>query len=214
MIRRFLLAAALIVGAVAPATAQSLPAPACAALQALEQKHGALNQGTDDQRRAFALIVAEQFAFSFPGEGWGTKSADPGRPQTKDAVARLRGATLDGWDLVDGGTRRVTCNSHIDLQGQNFIAVTPRNHLDDAPPPPDTPPPTPTGLTVIERVTALQGRMEDAMQALAAQDRKIDAIQHQLEVAIVALEHAQEGIKFPVYTARIFGQPVVFSPKQ
>lgn len=196
-----------------PSYAQALPGPACAELQAIDAKFGGLNQGTDDARRQFALIVAEDFAFKFPGEGWGSKSADPGRPQTKDVVARQRGNTLEGWDLVDGGTKRVTCTSHVDLTGQHFIPVTPRNHLEaETPPPP--PPPAPTGLTVIERVTALQARTEDVIQALQAQELKLDAIQHQLEIAQVALEQATAGLKFPTYTAVIFGSKVVLTPKQ
>jgi hypothetical protein len=37
---------------------------------------------------ATAQQVAEQLAFSFPGERWGLKSADPSRPVSEDVIAR------------------------------------------------------------------------------------------------------------------------------
>lgn len=129
-------------GATAQAQAQSLPDAACTTLKALGGKFGNLNRGTDDDRRRFALMVAQQFKFSFPDQGWGTKSAGEGRPQTKDAVARQVGSRLDGWDIVDGSTREVTCAAHVDLPGQTFIPVVATNHLGEIvvvppPPPPD-----------------------------------------------------------------------------
>lgn len=125
----FLVALSLLVGSTLVG-AQALPAPQCAVLQQLGAKFGTLNQGSDDQRREFALKVAQQFAFSFPGEGWGSKDAGGGRPQTKDAVARVLGqGALIGYDLVNGDTRQVVCGGQMDLTGQHFIDVTPHDWL-------------------------------------------------------------------------------------
>lgn len=131
MTKRLTLAFAFVLALAVPppAFAQSLAAAPCDTLKQLGAKFGALNKGTDDERRQFALIVAEQFAFAFPGEGWGSKAAGPGRPQSKDVVARQTLIGLDGWDLVDGTTRAVRCDVHVDLPGQLFIAVTPSDHL-------------------------------------------------------------------------------------
>jgi hypothetical protein len=172
------------------AGAQSLPDAQCATLKQLGAKFGTLNKGTDDQRRQFALIVAEQFAFSFPGEGWGSKSAGGGRPQTKDVVARQRNGVLDGWDLVNGSTLDVVCTSHVDLQGQQFIAVNAVDHLESAPPPPPPPPG--------DFVTRQQ--FETALSALEARIAKLeqtppasggdpsDAAKQQLDVSKQILE--------------------------
>lgn len=124
------------------AFAQSLSDAQCSVVRAIDAKFPALNKGTDDQRREFALKVAQQFTFSFPGEGWGSKAAGPGRPQTKDVVARNRNGALDGWELVDGASRSVKCNDHLDLAGQLFIPVSPVDYLGSTPPPPPPPPPT------------------------------------------------------------------------
>jgi hypothetical protein len=124
-----------------PVFAQPLSDAQCAIVRAIDAKFPALNKGTDDQRREFALKVAQQFTFSFPGEGWGSKAAGSGRPQTKDVVARNRNGVLDGWELVDGASRSVKCNDHITLDGQLFIQVAPVDYLASAPPPPPPPPP-------------------------------------------------------------------------
>lgn len=132
------------------AFAQSLPDAQCNVLKQMGAKFGALNHGSDDQRREFALKVAQQFAFSFPGEGWGSKSAGPGRPQTKDVVARQKNGALDGWDLVNGSTLDVVCTSHVDLAGQVFIPVTPVDYLGTSTPPPPPPPPSASGAATAD----------------------------------------------------------------
>lgn len=179
-----------------PATAQSLPAAACDTLQRLGAKFGSLNQGDDDQRRQFALIVAEQFAFSFPNQGWGSKSAGAGRPQTKDVVARQGMMGLEGWDLVDGATRQVTCTSHVDLQGQVFIAVAPRDHLGGSPPPPPPgplpgplPPPPPELLTATADLQ--QQQLALLLQIIAKLETQLD----QQRVQSAALESAVRDLK-------------------
>lgn len=135
----FVVAIALLLSA--PAIAQPLTDAQCSVLKQLGAKFGALNHGSDDQRREFALKVAQQFAFSFPSEGFGSKSAGAGRPQTKDVVARQKNGVLDGWDLVNGSTLDVVCTSHLTLDGQVFIPVQPVDYLGSAPPPPPPPPP-------------------------------------------------------------------------
>lgn len=143
MKKRFILAFAFVLPLLVspPAHAQALTDAQCNVVKAIDAKFPALNKGSDDDRRVFARRVAEQFAFSFPGEGWGSKDAGGGRPPTKDVVARLRNGVLDGWELVDGASRSVKCNDHITLDGQHFIAVQPIDYLSSAPPPPPPPPP-------------------------------------------------------------------------
>lgn len=171
------------------AGAQSLPDAQCATLKQLGSKFGTLNKGTDDQRRQFALIVAEQFAFSFPGEGWGSKSAGAGRPQTKDVVARQRNGVLDGWDLVNGSTLDVVCTSHLDLAGQVFIAVNAVDHLGSAPPPPPPPPGDFVTRQQFETaISALESRIAKLEQAPASGGDPSDAAKQQLDVSKQILE--------------------------
>jgi hypothetical protein len=99
--------------------------------------------------RDWTRLLAEQFAFSFPAEGWGCKSTSRGSTQSFDVMARQAGGRLWGYDLAfDGGSPRARLNTEpeaIDLAGQAFIPVTPVNHLGAAPPvtPPTPPPVTP-----------------------------------------------------------------------
>ncbi len=153
MKKRLILAFAVVLPLLVPppAFAQPLTDAQCTAVKGIDAKFPTLNKGSDDDRRIFARRVAEQFVFSFPGEGWGSKDAGGGRPQTKDVVARLRNGVLDGWELVDGATRSIKCNDHIPLDGQHFIEVQPINWLGGDPPPP-------TG-DLEARIAALEARV-------------------------------------------------------
>lgn len=134
--KKLVLVLVALVAFSSPAFAQALTDAQCSVVRQIDAKFPALNKGDDDTRREFARMVAEQFAFAFPGEGWGSKDAGGGRPPTKDVVARNRNGVLDGWELVDGGSRAIKCNDHITLEGQHFIEVRPVDHLGVPPPPP------------------------------------------------------------------------------
>jgi hypothetical protein len=81
--------------------------------------------------------VAEQFAYSFPTEGWGVKRADPNRPQSDNVIARETPSGLWGFQLVPFAA------TAINLAGQRFMPVTPTDHLGGGVPSPG-PSPTPT----------------------------------------------------------------------
>lgn len=87
---------------------------------------------------AFVRKVAEQFAHSFPAEGWGMKRYDPTRPLSNNVVARQTSTGLVGFRVVPA----TTTPEQIDLRGQAFEAVGPLNHLGIVitPPPPIDPP--------------------------------------------------------------------------
>lgn len=124
-----------------------------------EQKHTALMEAVNARfpapvkseplMRDWTQLLMEQFAFSFPGEGWGCKSTSRGGTQSFDVGARQAGGRLWGYDLALNGGRADaeldTSPGAMDLTGQAFISVTARNHLGSAPPvtPPTQPPVTP-----------------------------------------------------------------------
>lgn len=90
-----------------------------------------LHRGDDEQRRQGTRIIAEQVRFSH-GPEWGTKSADPGRPPSKDALARQVDGKLFGKDLINGTTRELNLDGEMeDITGQTFIPVMALNHLGD-----------------------------------------------------------------------------------
>jgi hypothetical protein len=89
--------------------------------------------GTDEDRRAWARKCAEQFAFSFPGQGWGHKSAHSALvPASTDSIARQAGGRLYAYDLILAGgadNQRVDLTpDELDITGQYFIPVTPKDH--------------------------------------------------------------------------------------
>lgn len=89
--------------------------------------------------RQWSIRFAEQVAFELPGQGWGVKRADPGRPIGKDSIARQLAAegVLLCWDLMTGaGTGRPALNdspSSEEITGQFFETraefFKPTNHL-------------------------------------------------------------------------------------
>lgn len=139
----------------------------------------------------FVRKVAEQFAHSFPGEGWGMKRADPTRPLSNNVAARQITTGLVGFRVVPA----TTTPEQIDLRGQAWEAVTPTNHLqavitppppvdppiDPPPPPPVDPPPAaaPCDLApVLEAIGALSvtvdKQRQDVIDAVREQSYDID----------------------------------------
>lgn len=85
----------------------------------------------DADARQWTRALAEQFAFRFPSEGWGTKQADPGRPPSTDVICTR--VPFVGYDVLIGqGTASqavATQPAPINLAGQLFIAVEPFDHI-------------------------------------------------------------------------------------
>jgi hypothetical protein len=75
--------------------------------------------GISDTRR-----VAEQFAASFPNEGWGQKSAGPGRPLSHDVIAMRTAGRLIGFRITDDPVP-----TRFDLAGQIFHEVQAVRHV-------------------------------------------------------------------------------------
>lgn len=117
----------------------TVPANGQMALRRLAEMFPALLRSQDDdERRAWIRKAAEQMAFTVE-PSWGTKNAGGGRPPSKDALARIVGGTLCGWDIVNGNTRELTFGEGAPLPGQAFIVVSPVNHIGGTITP--TPPP-------------------------------------------------------------------------
>jgi hypothetical protein len=94
---------------------------------------GSPGEGFEETARQWSIKFAEQVAFERPGEGWGMKRADPGRPISKDTIARQMDGRLHIWDLLTGtgtGAPRLNDNPESeDVTGQTFVPVAPTNHL-------------------------------------------------------------------------------------
>jgi hypothetical protein len=102
-------------------------------LEAFAERFGLPNNG-DENARAWTNNLAEQFAFTFPDEGWGTKKAGPGNPRSTDVIARHLGGNMVGYDTVGNAgiaaARLVSRPEEMILGApQVFLAVTPKDHL-------------------------------------------------------------------------------------
>ena len=110
-------------------------------LQRYADKFG-LPAMNDEASREWNMRLAEQFAFAFPHEGWGTKRADPGRPLSTDVMCTR--SPFVGYDVIlNQRLPNQALDLHprsLDLAGQVFIAVTPRDHLGAGPAPVPVPP--------------------------------------------------------------------------
>lgn len=134
----------------------------------------------EEVMRSYVRRLAEYIKWSTGDGKWGTKSADPNRPQSKDAIAYF-GPPLLGFDMYGGvGTgqpSQVSDPVSADIAGQNFISVVARNHVGDATtpppnvPPPNVPPPAPGVdlVALLKRVAELDARLS-AIEISAIKD--------------------------------------------
>lgn len=108
-----------------------------------EARHAALVARFPPQstpNRDWILRVAQQFAYAFPGEGWGVKRAQPNSPQSDNVIARQPpSGGFFGYRLIPATANPVA----ISLTGQTFVPVSPVDHLGGASPPHPAPTPAP-----------------------------------------------------------------------
>lgn len=156
-----------------------MPTAAWALIQECHRRFAFALPVTEDGARQFTKLCIEQLAYNFPQEGWCWKAADPGRPVSKDIVARQSAGRMDGWDILNAASLNgprllVDVPGWHDLSGQFPIVAgqnhqgwvwTPTNHLDlpvPVPPTPQPPPPVPpvpgqpTNADVLAAVNALR----------------------------------------------------------
>ena len=192
---------------------------------------GAPGPDHEERIRQWTTQLAEQIAFERPQDGFGKKRADRGRPISKDTIARPDGAMLLAWDLLTGsGTGRPTLvvdAESIDITGQVFVAVTPRNHLGTTPPPaepipqtPSAPPPSaPLSPTVIAEILAAIQNVSREIQSLRTstegQIADVAARLTALENKPAAGPTGPSEIVFPDYTAPLPGfGTIVLKPRK
>lgn len=106
----------------------------------------------EERARTWTLGFVSQVVYEHPGQGYGSKRADPGRPISKDALAQQQGATLLGWDLMTGaGGGSPTLNDDPDsmnITGQVFEPIVGADVIGGAEAPGAEGPP-PEGIAVI-----------------------------------------------------------------
>jgi hypothetical protein len=112
-------------------TLMILPDHVFAVVRALHAANLTLIQGDDDARRRLQQKIVETAVARFPGEGWGWKKADNGRPPSKDAIAnnKIVPGHLLAWDCFDGGTREPAQREGETIDGQVFIEIVGVDHL-------------------------------------------------------------------------------------
>jgi len=165
---------------------------------------GAPGEAIEEQVRQWSIGLAEQVAYEIPGEGWGTKRADPNRPISKDGLARQddedRGGRLWIYDMVTGagtGAGRLVENPEAeDITGQVFVPVTPRNHLGDVVT--TLPPIVPVDLgPVIAYLSKIDAKLDTLPGRVDVVDASIGDTRHAVESLgqlMNALVGQQQGI--------------------
>lgn len=168
----------LLFALAAPVSAQTCPPFPARGVQIIDALYNpTLAMGTDDQRRSLTRTFIEQLVFESPSDGWVWKSADPGRPPSKDSIARMVGARLCNWDWQNGESRRRSVQAGQigdDITGQNPIPIPGVNHLTDTPVPVPTPTPVPAPTLDL---SGLYSRIDwsDANNERRYQDLKAEA---------------------------------------
>lgn len=109
--------------------------------------------------------LCQQLKFSFPNDGWGHKSAGPGRPHSSDVICLS--SPFMGWDIIynsGGPSAELNLNAEsIDLSGQIFEQVSAVDFLGDIPIPP--PPPDGTIEEKLDRILAIMTKYHDVEMA-------------------------------------------------
>lgn len=200
-----LFVAFLLALACAPAGAQPvMPERVATIVNVLYTSNVALARGDDDQRRELTKTMIEQIVFEFPHDGWGWKRADPGRPLSKDSIAKREGTKIWAWDWQNGGTREPQVKAGDppahDISDQVFVEVSGKNHLGQAPLPQPPAPPVNT--------TPLEHRIEELETIFSSSVTELQTAITQLQVQVDALkeETAAQRAALAVFNAAIVGQ--------
>lgn len=110
-------------------------------LEAFNRKFPAPRE--DNACRAWTYKLAEQFKYSFPTQGWGTKQASATRPPSTDCICTQ--SPFIGYDVLlrqgEADQDLAHFPAPLDLTGQVFIPVLGVNHLGGLPGPTPVPPP-------------------------------------------------------------------------
>jgi hypothetical protein len=142
-------------------------------LNSLYAQNTTLAKGTDDDRRAFTMLVAQQVCYEL-GPQWGTKKASETRPLSKDTLAFNGPDQLHGWDLINGTTREPnTFPEEInpnEMREQVFVPVPPVNHLKSGtqaqPETPGTSGETTAGMSAVDFANALAPVIDKVLAVL------------------------------------------------
>jgi len=129
-----------------------------------------LPRTNDEDSANWTHKLCEQLKFSFPTDGWGHKSAGPGRPHSADVIALAN--PFWGWDIIiNAGSPDARLNlngEYINLVGQIYEPVAAYNYL-SLEPPVDPPP---TNGTIEEKLNLILATMakyhEEEMAAITA----------------------------------------------
>jgi hypothetical protein len=169
----------------------------------------------EERARQWSIRFCEQVDFSLPGEGYGTKRADSGRPFSKDTISQQRDGEMVTWDLLVGtgtGEPSLNLDPHGEVTtGQVFVPVAAINHLGaSVPEPTPTPNPTPTppaaGCNCAEQLEALTEHLMMLPANLASLVEQI------IEEKLSELPAPEPLTSFPHYQGKFFGAPISLAP--
>ncbi len=173
--KQLFLVLSLLLAFALPSFAQSanFPAAHTKVLMEFTEKFG-LPAVNDEAARAWTFQLGQQFAFDFPSEGWGTKSAGNGRPQSTDVLARYIGGNLVGYDVIVDqgipGQRLIPSPGLMNINGQVFIPTPAMDYLGRSGGGPVTPiPVTSSPSAPISDSAALLAALHRIEQLLQAQ---------------------------------------------
>lgn len=175
---------------------------------------GAPGPDHEERVRQWTILFAEQVAFDLPGQGYGVKRADGGRPIGKDSLARKVGDRIDGWDLLlgagDGAPELADDPAYHDISDQVFVPVTPTNHLGSPEPEPEPEPqpdPVPVDLSaLLAQLQRMSAQLEDAVEA--SKDAKAAALLALSVARDLFNRPIPEPVKAPIYTVRAWGRTI------
>lgn len=191
-----------------PASAQDLCQQVALPLRAVQVMDGlydpVLANGDDEARRQLTRRIVEQLVFDLPAESWVWKSADPGRPPSKDAFGRLVLGRLCIWDWQNGTTRRRAVDvGHPakDAPGQNPIVLVGVNHL-GAPGPAPQPVPQPVPIPPVIDLTEVY-RYVAQVEARASAERERMYQDLKAEFQAVHTEVRSVDVKLETHDTRV-----------
>jgi hypothetical protein len=179
----------------------------------------------EERARQWSIRFCEQLNHSLPGEGYGTKRADSGRPISKDTTSQQRGGEMVTWDLLVGtgtGEPSLNLDPHGEVTtGQVFVPVDAVNHLgvtvpEQPPEQPPTKPPTPpaAGCTCAAELVKLREALDEMTEAYLMLPANLAGLVEQIMEEKLSERHTPEPLtSFPAYEGRIFGTKVRLEPK-